>query len=231
MSPHNKKVPISVSENFRISVEEIVNKFRQDPSKIEYVFPSTLSNVERAFIHELVKTHGLQSRSHGKEPNRCIKIFKKNKFSSVNESIIELSEHSLNNVKSLLKDFPLTIEDINDNDFNAESSDAHESKQNMVLNKTMGKLHDAFPLKPPGPSTTMYDYAKQELPIWCFRDKIVNTIAANQVIFLMFIWYLRGNFVKSSWKFTTKYNKCDRKSNVNSSLVSGDLNMWGNRFR
>lgn len=49
---------------FRIQIEKDVNEFVNSDNMV-YEFPPTLTNVERAFVHNLAPTYNLKTQSHG----------------------------------------------------------------------------------------------------------------------------------------------------------------------
>lgn len=59
-----KKAP-EVDAEFRIKVEKEIEKFAFESDKMTYEFPSTLTNVERAFVHNLAPRYNLKTKSTG----------------------------------------------------------------------------------------------------------------------------------------------------------------------
>ena len=66
----------TVDESMRINFTRQLLKLRDDSVK-EVVFPSTLGNIERKFLHKLSEELGLKSKSHGKGDDRKITVSKK----------------------------------------------------------------------------------------------------------------------------------------------------------
>lgn len=66
----------TVTEDMRINFTRQLLKLRDD-AVTEVVFPNTLTNIERKFLHKLSEELGLKSRSHGKDENRRITVSKK----------------------------------------------------------------------------------------------------------------------------------------------------------
>lgn len=54
-----------VDAEFRIKVEREIEKFAFESEKMTYEFPSTLTNVERAFVHNLAPRYNLKTKSTG----------------------------------------------------------------------------------------------------------------------------------------------------------------------
>lgn len=55
-----------IGEHVRIAVDIKLQQFLNNHEQTELEFPNSLSSVERAYIHILVKDHGLKSKSKGK---------------------------------------------------------------------------------------------------------------------------------------------------------------------
>lgn len=66
MAPKKKKSTMPpIGEHVRITVDAKLEQFLSSPEKSELEFPNHLSPVERAYIHMLVRKHGLRSKSRG----------------------------------------------------------------------------------------------------------------------------------------------------------------------
>lgn len=65
-----------VEENLRLKFRNILSAFRENPDEDEYTFPSSLTNIERKYIHKLVNELGLVSKSSGVGENRSITVRK-----------------------------------------------------------------------------------------------------------------------------------------------------------
>lgn len=59
-----KKAP-EVDAAFRIKVEKEIEKFAFESENLAYEFPSSLTNVERAFVHNLAPRYNLKTKSTG----------------------------------------------------------------------------------------------------------------------------------------------------------------------
>lgn len=75
-------VQAATPERMRIEIDQKFREFLDDPDLTQYDFPNDLNNLQRKYIHEKAKKLNLQSRSHGKEPNRVLTIYKKQKLVS-----------------------------------------------------------------------------------------------------------------------------------------------------
>jgi hypothetical protein len=70
-------VPSStINETMKITITKTLMKLREDKG-VEFVeFPSTLTNVERKYVHKIASELGLKSKSYGSEDDRKIKVTK-----------------------------------------------------------------------------------------------------------------------------------------------------------
>lgn len=57
---------IPMEESLRIDVQKRIESFVADDDSKVLQFPSSLTNVQRAFVHKYVQAKGLKSKSHGK---------------------------------------------------------------------------------------------------------------------------------------------------------------------
>ena len=66
----------TIREDLKISITKTLMKLREDKG-VEFVeFPSTLSNIERKYVHKIASELGLKSKSYGSEEDRRIKVTK-----------------------------------------------------------------------------------------------------------------------------------------------------------
>ena len=68
----------TVSEATRIGFTKRLMDFRESDDNTSLEFPSTLTNTERKFLHQLASNLGLKSKSTGKAENRHINVTKRN---------------------------------------------------------------------------------------------------------------------------------------------------------
>lgn len=78
---YSKKKPYSVliDADFRIKIEKEIENFVQNSNDMVYEFPSSLTNVERAFVHNLAPKYNLQTKSVGRGKLFC-KILRYSSF-------------------------------------------------------------------------------------------------------------------------------------------------------
>lgn len=60
----NKPPKVPIDAEFRMQIEKDVMKF-VDSNEMTFEFSASLSNVERAFVHNLAPKYNLKTKSHG----------------------------------------------------------------------------------------------------------------------------------------------------------------------
>lgn len=70
MSEHktfSKKKPnaVLIDADFRIKIEKTIENFVYNSNDMKYEFPALLTNVERAFVHNLAPKYNLKTKSEG----------------------------------------------------------------------------------------------------------------------------------------------------------------------
>lgn len=103
-----------IEESVRIELTKTLLSLRDDGEREEVSFPSTLSNTERKFLHELAGKLGLKSRSSGKDENRFITVSKSDAEETLTqkEAIpLKLSPKSLAVLKTAMAD--ISLENVN----------------------------------------------------------------------------------------------------------------------
>lgn len=184
MPPKNKKqnrVRVKVSEECRIMTENTIRTFMQDYSVMEYTFPNTLTNVERAYVHDYARKYGLKTKSVGKEPNRCLHLKKKNKMSTVDGCFVELGDASVYLIKSVLSMFPLSSREIADVVQTGKAGASKSVAESNLVCKTLVRIHEGQPFVPPPISSSKFEQQRKQLPISVYRETILKTIKEKQV--------------------------------------------------
>ena len=121
----------TVSEAERIRFTKILMNLREgDETRLE--MPSTLTNTERKFIHELAAQLGLVSKSTGKGENRRIAITKRDetKKKTGNEDsmpVLNIGKSGIKILKQHISKFPMS------NDEELESRETGSSLVNAIL--------------------------------------------------------------------------------------------------
>lgn len=55
-----------IDADFRIKIEKAIENFVNHSNDMVYEFPASLTNVERAFVHNLAPKYNLKTKSDGK---------------------------------------------------------------------------------------------------------------------------------------------------------------------
>lgn len=63
-SKKKDKDSVLIDAEFRIKAEKMIEKFSHSNETV-FEFPSILTNVERAFVHNLAPKYSLKTKSHG----------------------------------------------------------------------------------------------------------------------------------------------------------------------
>lgn len=64
-SNKKKSNGVLIDADFRIKIEKKIIQFVESENS-SYEFPASLTNVERAFVHNLAPKYNLKTKSHGK---------------------------------------------------------------------------------------------------------------------------------------------------------------------
>lgn len=154
----------------RIEIDRIFKEFLDDPDKNEYIFPSDLNNLQRKYIHYMAQKQNIISKSYGKEPIRKLHIKKKSQ--QLCNQYIEV--------------FPCEGAQLHLNEFvNASipSPEAHKAPTTYNVQKVAGRLIHS-PAVIPNVINVNRDVTgvRQNLPVFEYREKIIETIQNNQVV-------------------------------------------------
>lgn len=185
----NTKVILSAStihESLKIKFTKQLKEFRENPSEQKLEFDSSLSNVERKFIHGICEELGLVSKSTGKGENRFVSITKRvdlakkitPKVASNDIPVFNLSVEDQTLLTSCLSSLSRT-EFINQNSLNIPSfrkpssflQDRHFFAANYEKFKS---LHT------PKSADIFRDRGK--LPVSSCRDLVLSAMKDNQII-------------------------------------------------
>ncbi|KAL1420950.1 hypothetical protein MTO96_004318 [Rhipicephalus appendiculatus] len=183
MTRKNKR-NVAVGEAFRIAVTTALQKFYQTEDQTEYEFPSSFTAEERAFIHKYCQTLGIKSKSRGKGSNRFLTAYKK-----VGSTIVQadagfsMGPLSCRFAMLLLQKFPV-------NSHERQELLPPTERERLVgqevrdVNRTTARLNCGIPQVPPRCEGAL-DAQRQRLPIWQSRQKLLTTIAQNQVTIII----------------------------------------------
>ncbi|KAI5692999.1 hypothetical protein M8J75_005593 [Diaphorina citri] len=159
-----------VGEDVKIAVNLIIKNFLYNSDSKEYEFPSCYNNVQRAYIHELVKQYGLKSKSRGKGSNRYLTIYKRDGSSIIqNDAVLSLSPSTLQIFNMVLSQCPVTVKDRN--------------KDQTALSKVAAssKMYNIVPVVPAFQTNPAVLKHKATLPVSQYKNHIMQTVLKNQV--------------------------------------------------
>lgn len=186
----SKSTPVDA--DFRIKIEKAIETFVQSSHSL-YEFPASLTNVERAFVHNLAPKYNLKTRSSGKgeeifriskyfliqqflaDESRRLSLFKlseNNEFTNSRVSI-NLDRSTYDNLKQFKTEFP------------------HLDRSEMISNQARKPKHSK-PLvlsKPPCvPLPSNADprilQNRQSLPIFTIREQILEAIDKHRIVLI-----------------------------------------------
>jgi HrpA-like RNA helicase len=178
----------TVDETLRINFTRQLLKLREDEVD-EVVFPSTLNNIERKFLHKLAGELGLHSKSHGKGDDRKITVSKKegNGVGNDVESIKFFNVH--NRTASLLKKaFPdpqnaissLNITSLSGAGKNFERTAASSAAADAAeIAITYSQAQAAMKMHP---SYKAIQAKREQLPAFAFKEEVCKLVRENQVV-------------------------------------------------
>ena len=145
-----KGVP-PIEEDLRICIDTALTRFRENDEETELEFPSSLTNIERAYIHRLIATFGLTSKSRGKGAARFLTIYKKDPSSLIrSETFLNLSEKSKKIASQTMHLHPVkNIEKQELAPKNPGDNCSYGLNDGRDMSRAMGKLNEGIPQVPP----------------------------------------------------------------------------------
>lgn len=171
----NTTVFEKISESFRIEIQKQIDDFLLELGN-SLEFPSNLSNIERAYIHEYIKPLGLTSKSHGQNDKRKLTIYKRVVNTNTEFKELFLTEKSKIHLqqtlhKSVYNDVGLMLDD----DEKVIPLVNSKSHGNLVGNKLDERMI------PQRPKRSEYWRETQNLPIQSYRELILHTLKKASV--------------------------------------------------
>ncbi|GAB0096425.1 RNA helicase [Sergentomyia squamirostris] len=168
-----------VTECLKIAIEMEVNRFLES-EEIEFTFPSTLTNQDRAYIHELVKNKGLISKSHGKA-TRALTLYKPQKKLGVRKQkcVLKIADATEDAIYTLLEALPVNVQQ--------QEQLKMRSNRNLI-NRTqfnVGTLTQGYVIPPPQSQGNHVRNFRKQLPIYQMRSEILGKVHDNQVIVIV----------------------------------------------
>ena len=174
---------ICVGEELKIAVSVAVDRFINDEAQTELEFPSSLTANERAYVHRYCKDLGLITKSRGKGNKRYLTIYKVAEKSVTVNGRLTLSRSSSGIINSLLQDLPVTSRDKHE----LSGQKLHKgivNEQNKILARENRLVLGNAPHIPPDAKETELKKKAKDLPIYQFKDAIVDAVAKNQVVMI-----------------------------------------------
>uniref|UniRef100_K3WUP4 RNA helicase n=1 Tax=Globisporangium ultimum (strain ATCC 200006 / CBS 805.95 / DAOM BR144) TaxID=431595 RepID=K3WUP4_GLOUD len=164
----------------------------EDGSRNEMSFPADLDNTQRRYIHSLVKKFGLFSKSSGKGDARFIHVAKVKKNAKMEQISLLLDPMPMNPstcewvpepVADYLVKFPFSSDggdEWSNVPSRAMASYAQQSHHRTVGRPLFRPLQPDAPRKPAQPRPAPLP-AATSLPVYSYRDQILEYVASNQV--------------------------------------------------
>lgn len=198
----------NVTETSRIQISKLLEEFRDGYDEV-YTFESTLTNPERAVVHEMCRKMGLVSKSSGCKKTRRVSVYKSKKKKEPiirrkeDVTFLTFSEATKNVLCDLFTRYPpgdgeLAPETPHRNP-NAKTAKHQEKHDNSFCKPLMGK--DEIARKVDLLASRLNEAAhlrkiaeeRLKLPIASFKDAITSTIDSHQVpllclFSLFFFW-------------------------------------------
>ncbi|CAH1253699.1 YTHDC2 [Branchiostoma lanceolatum] len=182
--PPLHKREICIDEEVKIAVRIAVEKFRYNESQKEYEFPSSLTSVERAFIHRYCQSLGIKTKSRGKGSNRYLTIFKKDSRGiGLGTATFSLCRSARHHTHTLLQRFPITGRERQELMPRTERGigEGHSRDGNRATGLN-GRLNNGIQQVPPPRTQSDYDNFRRTLPVAVLQEVIVKTVNENQVV-------------------------------------------------
>lgn len=194
---NGKKRKETVSEPTRIRIAELLEKFRISNDE-EYQFEENLNNCERGAVHNLCRTMGMKSKSHGKGEGRrvCVSKVKKQLGNVKGETTLpsfSFSGESKAVLQDLFSQFPPNDVDSTENRFEVSSgknNNGRVHKEDLFCrpatsrSEIASKVHSLASRIKMDKSLREIDENRSKLPIAAFKDVITSTVDSNQVVLI-----------------------------------------------
>uniref|UniRef100_A0A493TAM6 RNA helicase n=1 Tax=Anas platyrhynchos platyrhynchos TaxID=8840 RepID=A0A493TAM6_ANAPP len=203
---------IRVDEEVEIAVSAALERFRYGDEK-EMEFPSSFTNIERAFVHRLCQSLGLVSKSRGdcsrpwkefpallsdrevctqsdsyrKGSNRYLTVRKKDGSEVIHAvmtcCLVPTTKHA---IQRLIQRFPVTSKERTELLPKTERGNAFAVEaENREINKASGRLNSGIPQVPVKRGESEFDYFRQSLPVFEKQEEIVKIIKENKVVLIV----------------------------------------------
>ncbi|OQR88258.1 DEAD/DEAH box RNA helicase [Achlya hypogyna] len=164
---------IALSEEFCMDINSQLQHLMNNPDAPTIVFPSTLDNTERRYIHSMAKKYALFSKSKGSGDDRRIHVSRAK--TTANMEVV-----SLRTAATPLHVSPATVAEI-DVVLAMEAPEPNEAALAMPPPFRPERRAFAKTLPAPPPPHT-YSAAQRALPAHQHRAEIVDLVAQHQVV-------------------------------------------------
>lgn len=158
----------------------------------EYAFPSSFTNEERKFIHNVAHKYNLVTKSRNVGRERQLVAYKRTAAVVSRDSTFDLQPTSRQMVMSLLNQNPVTEKERRElqNNERLDKNRIHGQGHNFPgqsaeLACTTGRLMKVIPQIPPALDLSKVSphviQTRENLPIWPLRQQVLSAISSNQV--------------------------------------------------
>ena len=142
----------TLDEDLRIGIDLALARFRKNDEENELEFPSSLTSVERAYVHRLIATYGLTSKSKGNGASRFLTVYKKDRASLVkSEARLTLTEKATKAASVAMTQYPVTNkerQELLSPNYRGDNN-PYILNEGRDMSRAMGKLNDGIPQIPP----------------------------------------------------------------------------------
>ncbi|KDO28704.1 hypothetical protein SPRG_06558 [Saprolegnia parasitica CBS 223.65] len=172
-SPKSRGPPIALSEEFCMDIATQLKELMNDPSIPHVVFPSSLDNTERRYIHTVAKKYGLFSKSKGKGDDRFIHVSRAKTTVNMETISLRISPAPLSVSMDTLQEMQDVLA------LDAPSPDRAQMAMPPPFRKPRAAFKSAFPpVAPPH----KYTSSQRALPAHAHRDEILALVQKHQVV-------------------------------------------------
>eukprot|EP01041_Mallomonas_annulata_P010633 gene10633-22198_t len=173
----------TVREEMRILFNKQLRRLREDEVS-EIVFPSTLNNIERKFLHSLAEELGLKSRSRGIVPNRYITVTKANSTNEAAFANFSLRNDSIEQLELYLQSTSLPISS-NFGSANTNPSSHHKTKQ-KIHKKNIQPIIESYNVAQQTmlskPNYNIMKLKRSQLPAFSHHQEVCSLVKDHQIV-------------------------------------------------
>lgn len=212
--PPKKKTPngrdaFTVDEQLRIMFTRQLQKLRDDLED-EVVFPSTLTNIERKFLHKVAEELGLSSKSTGIGENRKITVTKKTAKREAYSSDIDIPMLSVQSrTFDTLRRFLTPIDTSGFSSIQCLDTSKHECSDSHRLADELPKIRDAYNRAQAQRSKTAefqnIQTKRSLLPASQYNSVVCQLVKENQIVLVRYQIQIRNKIANSVTKFSYPY--------------------------